>query len=1091
MKKQVNSTSISTSDYLPSRIPTTTNPDWLDVSDPNLPSFQYDPSVFQAHWLVEKVVESYNNNLGYDFEIVHVAADCADENATAIDASSSLQESYIAIGTRNVSPLSTYAEADVIAHELAHVIIGQFAAIGPGESDKEIIEGLCDILGIFIESKVNGGSLDYEQGEDVPTRFVRDMMNPSLCKWPSFDNTKSTVPLGLYPHGGGEMLGHVFYMLTNGVPSVSPMDENEVIQILLNAAFASPANTSPKDYSILTLNEIEQKYGLCSREYRSWSNAWHFIEYGSNFNNECDCSAPTSCPQPEKDCFCLAGTEILSDDFTITSPYLFDGNVIVPASITLTISATFSTVSFPPNAELIVEDGGTLIIQNSILDCCDENQLWKGIHLMDGAKLIVNTGLISHAENGIEVNDVLPSNLFLEDLSLFECETGVYVNNAASGFILDGANGTKHTYFNCDNAIRVHDSNGNILNADIRSQDGYGISHLRSRGAIQENIMKDCNTAMYIESTTGHTSVLNNQMGFNSNGIFVYFSENPVEIALNEIGGIHGRGEIGVYSVMSNTNIANNHFIDVNSLGVYSAYTLNTNLTATVTSNNINVTGNLGQGYTRADGIRSFMDNGTIIEQNTITGSGLKTGINCSASDNNEVRSNTVAATDYQNGIAITGGMVNTIHLNDVQNNPQNGILNTASFDNTYDDNDIAAGNQGLSIEPGSGDRQTIICNRFCAGTFDLNIESPITKQEHHQNQFRKDVAQARAPGMSTFNIQRSRFLYYPDSTSVSGCGDMVKSIGDDNDLNNGRDLDDIFHEDPNVVHRPCEDDSGSDLDDDDDPEVDCEYIEALAAAGNWAEIEKLIAAGLYIADCGTWWCEWPEVFGEMEQEIRNVNSSGSSESTIANLRATASDQLSQLYMRRGNSGFGTISRGNAGADGKTDSNDPCDSLGIGEMYHRIYATMLHQINGNALNEHDIIYLQGVAELCTYKYGDVVEWARGILAVEGHFDHFETDCSRTVEPRSRRMNNDTKIELNHSPNPADEYLRIVLEGIGITDQVRLTVIDAQGRKMMTNEYNGQANHTINTSHLAEGLYHLMINVNDGEFISNQKVVIAH
>ena len=57
-------------------------------------------------------------------------------------------------------------------------------------------------------------------------------------------------------------------------------------------------------------------------------------------------------------------------------------------------------------------------------------------------------------------------------------------------------------------------------------------------------------------------------------------------------------------------------------------------------------------------------------------------------------------ASSSQNGIVVSGGSGNEVMQNLVDNRPHNGILNVSSFMNEYDDNDIFARDNGLSVQP-------------------------------------------------------------------------------------------------------------------------------------------------------------------------------------------------------------------------------------------------------------------------------------------------------------------------------------------------------------------------------------------------------
>lgn len=784
--------------------------------------------------------------------------------------------------------------------------------------------------------------------------------------------------------------------------------------------------------------------------------------------------------------------DLLIDDFI--APYdeesSYGGNIIVSSNGTLTIQAD---LKMGVGKHIIVETGGTLLIENAVLDCCQEGELWGGIILEDGAIVLLDDATILNADIGIEMHNVDRGDFSMSTLNIEDCTSGISIIGA-DDFQLEANDGSSHTYTNCDFAISVQSSTGNIVGAIIQSANVFGISSIRSSGNISHCEFSDCETGIILFDNDQAVNIFRNNIGYNNTAIYVSRCDHLVDIEHNEIGGAHGQGATGINATYSNiyihdqrTSGSQTGYISADALGIYSAYTLQSEGYATIISNDIDISGTTTPGHNRADGIRSFMDFGTVISDNSISGNGLTTGINCSASDGNNVIGNTVEAMDSGNGIAITGGFRNYVSFNDIQNSPSNGILNTASFNNIYEDNDITAQFQGLSIEPGSGNQQMIICNRFCDGNMDLNIESEIGLQEHFHNQFRENIAQARAPGLDATQIERSRFLHGIDTSSVPTCGYLVLSVGDDTDINNDNDINNLFEFNNGGSDQSCSDSSGSGINGDGEPEVDCDYIEYLKASGKWGEIQRLIAAGQYIADCDVVWpCDWAIIFGELEQEFRQVVGG-----SLTALQSVASDQLNLLSSHYGSSGYGTTNN-NSGEEGNPIPTEPCDSLGLGETYYRTYETMLHQVIGEELSQTDLNYLYSVAELCTYRYGDVVEWARGILAIAGRYDIVEKDCTRPIiESRSIIAPISQSYEIVLSPNPADDRLQIDLMSLNTEDQLIINIQDMMGRNIMSKTTMGPSIWELDTSDFSVGLYRIILNINKGKVIENRILVISH
>ena len=1011
-------------DYAFNLIPKVTIGEAWEASDAH-------PSVYQAHYFTVEVL-AVLKDLGFDFNEVHVAANHNGANAWSIEGD--LNVCYIALGKLSGGSSPSFAEIDVIAHELGHFIMDQTEI--PNESDKfegAVHEGFSDIIGIYSEGQisVNGPpSLTYVMGDDVPIAQVRDMSLP-FC-WNS-DAGNS--------HISGRGVGHWYYLMTHGGLGVVPMDHEFVINILYETLedLDVMQRTVLRD---LNLEKAEDLYGKCSREYRSMLNAWNTVL----------CHPSDQLP---KDCNCNAGEEVLVADATIDiaqgEVFKFDGNLTVPNGRTLTIRASNSNAQalFPPGTGITVQSGGHLVVEKLTMDCCDPAKKWRGIILEDGASFEATVPVIRNAFSGITIGNLTPENLIMIVPVIEDCGIGIYINgNENIQLVKSNPDPLKYSY----EIIRCN----------------TGVKAINSQGLISDVRINDAQTGFDIAGCDD-IAILYNEINAHRRGVNAY--ESTVHIDENNI----GLGQdvaipmVGIRTLVCDVTIDDN-VMEASRRGIENSFSIGN---GQVSDNIITVHGSTGASV---QGIRSWFSDGMHIKQNLVQGSNHVVGIQVKDCVGANVDRNTVDADDIGNGIAVTSGEVNTIQLNEILNSPNNGIGIYTSSGNFIDDNDIEAKNIGLLVDHQTSEDQRITCNNFCSGVWDLSINSAVGRQPHHNNLFRPTGSKAKASGINN-NIDQYTFDYQPDQFEGTNCGEFTLKPADGGG---------IFNPDNGTSSESCDADAGSGLGAM-TPEVFCEKLQE--ATRDWsrfhARLRQLL--GRYYATHGPTQLPdcildcYPTELIRYESELRQAmradgsvsqNTEGRpSESGVTQLKIVAERQYNLLG---GNSSviYPTI--------------EPCpQEVEDVEVYTETYKRLVKQLAFNDLDETDLVAVRGVASLCMSDHGEVVSWARGLLDLYDVHDYQIQDCNIEIEERNRTI---TAHTLSLSPNPADHYLEVNMERESINGI--LIVADITGRQLLRYDLISSDNIRLNTTSLENG-YYLISHISDGKVTCTHPFVVQH
>ena len=475
-------------------------------------------------------------------------------------------------------------------------------------------------------------------------------------------------------------------------------------------------------------------------------------------------------------------------------------------------------------------------------------------------------------------------------------------------------------------------------------------------------------------------------------------------------------------------------------------------------------------------GIHSWFNSGLTITDNTILGAGQEVGIFLQDTESATVNLNTVNISNSGNGIAIESGFDNTINNNLLLDDADNGIGIFGSMGNRILDNDIAADNVGLLVGANLAEDQTIACNLFCDGSFDLSINSEIGLQHHHENTFRPSGSRAVASGVTQTNVLNYTFEHQIDDI------DIATNCGPDYKLFPGDDPFGLFQDVPGFSDEACSDIAGSSGI---GPEIICELIQGATEDADlyYARLRQIL--GRYFEEHGP--NQLPDCISdcvpieviEFETELRaafSAESSGVGESASNNYSLVRQVAEIQYQALGGNKSI------------PPPTVEPCPELIEDVELHRVtYKSMVKQIAHGELDESELQSLQLVANLCIQDYGEVVSWARGLLAMHHDYSYSNDHCTEVVEERSRRPEQNTGLIMKLSPQPAGDYVLVHIEG-GNISAATLDIRDMTGQLILSISYeDGQQ---IRTENMAQGVYLIQV-ISEGNVVISQKMIVTH
>lgn len=231
---------------------------------------------YQALYIGKKVLTEIDNlGIGSYFGSVSIGTKVSFNNSQAIEFEGFPLVRYILLGanTGNIGGVS--ALPDVIAHELCHIYLRQFLS-SDKRGSSSLHEGICDIFGTFIESKIQG-YIDWEFSDD--DMIAKNVSDRDLSRPKSNIDCYTEVEKEEKEHIRGVPLGYWFYLISNGKtsPTIPGLGIDLAIKIVLSSLKNLNDDSDYKDLMMSTLSYVLEKYGRCSNEFKAVSQAWELI----------------------------------------------------------------------------------------------------------------------------------------------------------------------------------------------------------------------------------------------------------------------------------------------------------------------------------------------------------------------------------------------------------------------------------------------------------------------------------------------------------------------------------------------------------------------------------------------------------------------------------------------------------------------------------------------------------------------------------------------------------------------------------------------------------------------------------------------
>jgi hypothetical protein len=669
------------------------------------------PTAIQTLFVTNKVVDKYLEKLSIPFGSVNIAVE---QTGAETLIGSTLSNSYFVIGNlfSNTPPDGpNFALYDVIAHELGHVNCFQYLDYDNDLNNRALHEGLADVFGTYIENYLKPGGTDWINANDDPevAAFINRNYTIKVC----LQNETST------PHARGKIVSHWFYSIAQGItepgtniPALGLEKSMNILTETLNLINYKKAGI--EYFSYISLNVVANQFGVNSTEYEAVSKAWQRV-----------CVSPA--------CGMVQDLVVNNGDNITLDGSRTVGDIVVKNGGKLNLKSQIYVLL---DKEIIVENGGELILFSCELVSCGTLQSWKGIKVKSGGILkIIGKTELDHAINAIEADD--NSTVFIE--------AGLTVrglNVSSSGITLNG-----NVNFNLVSTLDIENCKVGISVVNPQNVK-FGAANkkvikicpvgLRIKGGyidIENFTLEDCKEGIKLESTTNLCYLRNNTIkgNFNTGVVAKNCAFNVLEN--NTIGSVVKRGFVGINSYGSINNIhANQIFAKQTCISsvesyvdIYKNYMFLENTSLWPLS------------QLRSAISLSTYDEGSNVENNIINVNKANYAINVGAGGKLYIKNNLIdffTPSNHRPSVINTSGIVDgEISANIIHGSTAAGGIHVQnSMANAVECNDISGTGESMSVFYNS-DLQTIKANTL-SGTQDLVVRSVVGPQTHHGNKF-------------------------------------------------------------------------------------------------------------------------------------------------------------------------------------------------------------------------------------------------------------------------------------------------------------------------------------------------------------------
>lgn len=250
-------------------IPTTTASSWTSEAI---------PTVYQSHWITPQLLPNFE---ALDITFGQVNVGSSTFGVTSADADSNYDKALIRIiGNTN----STSARFDMVAHELAHVVLFENNIAFNGLASMTVHEAVSDMIATYIESKIPGQSLEWIMGDD-DVGDHRDIENPIFNCYDEIEGIEN-----IYDRGGPYR--RWFFLIVNGDSGngIQGMGIDQAINFLLEVL--NPVSTFDDYYQFRVKSQAiaDDLFGHCAEESKTIRWAWNEVCVKPSNNISCNFS---------------------------------------------------------------------------------------------------------------------------------------------------------------------------------------------------------------------------------------------------------------------------------------------------------------------------------------------------------------------------------------------------------------------------------------------------------------------------------------------------------------------------------------------------------------------------------------------------------------------------------------------------------------------------------------------------------------------------------------------------------------------------------------------------------------------------------
>lgn len=205
----------------------------------------------------------------------------------------------------------------------------------------------------------------------------------------------------------------------------------------VNTQTGALADNTPANF-LITSSTLPATITLNSMQCDTFTISGYFAQPGSCLYNVASVTSPANTVW--RDSVCVSVINVCTTTDTTFADSTFSGNATINnQSIFLAnrfyingnLTLNSCTVYTAAGAQLIVQNGGVLTLNNTTLQACDT--MWRGVNVLANGKMFVqNNSKIKDADIGIFAND--GTVITIDNCNIYDCVTGLFIPNKTNGY---------------------------------------------------------------------------------------------------------------------------------------------------------------------------------------------------------------------------------------------------------------------------------------------------------------------------------------------------------------------------------------------------------------------------------------------------------------------------------------------------------------------------------------------------------------------------------------------------------------------------------------------------------------------------------